>query len=71
MTQTPVQKLISATYVALEIADTLWQAELVRCFGKAAGDKRYTPEGKGPPQSDLRKAHDRREACRLAWEAAR
>lgn len=63
--------LLNATYLAFELADDAWNADLVRCFGKEACNKRYLPEGKGPPESDLRKAHDRREACRRAWELAR
>jgi hypothetical protein len=53
---------------AFQIADDAWSVELQRCFGKLAGNKRYIPEGKGPPQSDLRLAADRREAARLAFD---
>lgn len=49
-------------------ADDAWSAELQRCFGRAAGDKRYIAEGKGAPGSTLRAAHDAREHARRAWE---
>ena len=32
-------------YDAANAADNAWHDELVRCYGKAAGDKRYTAEG--------------------------
>lgn len=53
---------------AFQAADEAWSAELVRCFGKHAGDKRYLPEGKGAPGSVLRLTHDARDALRQAFE---
>ena len=50
--------------------DAAWQAELVRQFGKQAGDKRYLPEGKGAPGSALRTLYAARDAARIIWEQA-
>jgi hypothetical protein len=52
-------------------ADDAWQAELVRLFGKQAGDKRYTNEGKGEPGSELRRLHDAFRDCGHAVGAYR
>jgi hypothetical protein len=52
-------------------ADDAWQAELVRQFGKQAGNKRYTKEGKGEPGSELRRLHDTFRECNDAWHAYR
>jgi len=37
-------------YYAAQEADNAWSAELVRVFGKKAGNARYTPEGRGTPE---------------------
>ena len=54
--------------------DHAWSVELIRCFGKNAGDARYRPEGRGVPGSALRAAYDARtaaqEACRLVYPIA-
>jgi hypothetical protein len=39
-------------------ADDAWSAELVKLYGKRAGDMRYTKEGKGSEGSELRRLHD-------------
>lgn len=54
-----------------QYADDIWQIALEFEFGVSASDKRYAPEGRGNPGSDLRKAYDAREAARAAWEAER
>lgn len=48
-------------------ADDAWSDELVRVFGKDAGQARYEPRGKGEPNSMLRKLHDARDAARITW----
>jgi hypothetical protein len=44
-------------------ADDAWSAELTRLFGKQAGDKRYTKEGKGEEGSELRRLHNNKREC--------
>jgi hypothetical protein len=44
-------------------ADDAWSAELTRLFGKQAGDKRYTKEGKGEEGSELRRLHNNKRNC--------
>ncbi|MBS4051278.1 MAG: hypothetical protein KGZ69_08745 [Methylomonas sp.] len=60
-------------YDAAMKADAAWQAELVRLFGKKAGDVRYQPAGKGQEGSELRRLYleFRRtsDALQAAWEA--
>lgn len=56
---------------AFQAADDAWQAELDATFGKAAGDARHEPRGKGDEGTTLRAAYDAREAARIAWEGAR
>lgn len=62
---------MSSPYVDACAADTAWQAELVRLFGKRAGDVRYTSEGRGDPGSVLRSLHDEfvraTAALRASW----
>jgi hypothetical protein len=53
-----------------QVADDAWSAELRRIFGKNAGQARYEPRGKGAEGSNLRQAHDAREAARRAWFAS-
>jgi hypothetical protein len=50
-------------------ADKAWSTELVRVFGKQAGDKRYTKEGKGAEGSELRRLHDAFSECSAALGA--
>jgi len=56
-----------ATYCAFDAADRDWQAELVRVYGRSAGEARYLPLGKGAPGTTLHKLHLAREAARVAW----
>lgn len=47
-----------------------WSKELHAAFGKRAGDKRYTDEGKGAAGSTLRAAYDRFAAATAArWQS--
>ena len=48
-------------------ADDAWSAELVRLFGKSAGDARYGARGKGEEGSKLRQLHDARMAAQSRW----
>lgn len=50
-----------------EIADKEWHAELVRVFGANANHFRYTNVGHGEPNSDLRRAWDKRKLAARAW----
>jgi hypothetical protein len=50
-------------------ADDAWQAELVRLFGKQAGDKRYSPEGKGAEGSELRRLYNAKRETSDAYGA--
>jgi hypothetical protein len=56
-------------YVRFLDADTEWSKELLRQFGRGAGDARYEKRGKGDQGSTLRKLHDAREDARHEWEA--
>jgi hypothetical protein len=62
-------------YDAAMKADAAWQAELVRLFGKKAGDVRYQPAGEGPDGSELRRLYleFRRtsDALQAVWNANR
>ena len=53
---------------ALE-TDQAWQAELVKVFGKRAGDMRYVKAGRGELGSALRAAYEARTAAQEAWHA--
>jgi hypothetical protein len=46
-----------AAYHAAIAADAAWSAELLRRFGKRAGDVRYTKQGEGEPGSTLRRLY--------------
>lgn len=48
-------------------ADDAYTDELVRLFGKRAGEVRYTSEGKGKPGSTLRRLSDAKLAADRAW----
>ena len=50
-------------------ADDAWQAELVRLFGKQAGDKRYAAEGKGAEGSELRRLYEAKRETNDAYGA--
>lgn len=50
-----------------QVADDAWQVELVRVFGKNAGQARYEVRGRGNEGSELRRLHDTREAARMRW----
>jgi hypothetical protein len=50
-------------------ADDAWQAELVRQFGKKAGDIRYTEEGKGVEGSELRRLYEAKRETNDAYGA--
>ena len=58
-------------YRAFLDADTAWSAQLVRCFGKQAGDVRYTTRGNGEPGSELRRLDDLYTAARETWNTSR
>ena len=62
---------MTTAYEDFHAADKAWSAELVRLFGRDAGDVRYTAEGKGQPGSVLRQLHDAVAAARVAWERER
>jgi hypothetical protein len=47
--------------------DQAWSAELYKAFGRQAGDKRYTMEGRGKPGTALRAAYDARTTADQAW----
>jgi hypothetical protein len=49
--------------------DNAWQAELVKAFGKHAGDMRYQSPGKGDPGTALRAAYEARMAAQARWHA--
>ncbi len=54
-------------YHQLVLADKRWSSILLTTFGKQAGDKRYTRQGRGEPGSELRKAYDAFCAARDSW----
>lgn len=60
----------SALHTAAMLADEAWQQQLVKVFGKGAGDARYVSAGKGEPGSALRAAHDARQQATEAWRAS-
>ncbi len=62
-------KLGTDLHRAALATDDAWQAELVRCFGKQAGDVRYAKAGKGEPGTPLRAAYEARKAAQEAWHA--
>jgi hypothetical protein len=59
MTMTAYKQL----YQEATAAEDAWHNELVKQFGKQAGDKRYTKEAKGEPGSKLRQLHDNFSEC--------
>lgn len=61
-------RLGTPEHAAFQRADDAWGAELRRIFGKHAGDARYTKEGKGANDSQLRQLYDAREVARIAWD---
>jgi hypothetical protein len=54
-------------YHQFVMADQRWSSILLTTFGKQAGDKRYTREGRGELGTELRKAHDEFCQARDAW----
>jgi hypothetical protein len=52
-------------------ADDAWMAELVRIWGKDAGDVRYTSHARGDAGSTLRALYDARNAASDAWTNAK
>ncbi len=60
-------KLGTIAHHVAQATDDAWQVELVRYFGKNAGDFRYTKHGRGEEGSTLRKAYDARTAAQEAW----
>lgn len=61
----------AAASVAFEIADHAWGRELVALFGRAAGNVRYTKQGRGEEGSQLRQLYTERTEAQRAWDAAR
>jgi hypothetical protein len=53
---------------ALE-TDNAWQIHLEVCFGKRAGDVRYTKEGEGKPGTVLRNLYELRTLAQEMWHA--
>ena len=62
-------KLGTEAHRRAQATDDAWQAELVKAFGKRAGDVRYTKAGEGEEGSALRLAHDARMVAQEAWHA--
>lgn len=63
------EQLQEFTRLALA-ADQAWHDELVRNFGKKAGDMRYIAAGRGEPDSRLRELYvANRIACDRAYRA--
>lgn len=60
-------KLGTPLHIAAIKADNAWTQELVRLFGKRAGDMRYANAGKGDVGSELRRLHDARMTAQEAW----
>lgn len=56
-------------YQEAKDADDAWHAELVKQFGKQAGDKRYTKEGKGEAGTELRRLYEAWSECNAALAA--
>ena len=54
-------------YKAALAADDAWGDELRRLFGKRAGDVRYTRQGMGDPESELRRLHDAKVLTGDVW----
>ena len=57
--------IVHEAYRAFLTADDVWQAELVKVYGKRAGDARYTSEGKAT--SRLAELHKAFQEAGLAW----
>lgn len=49
--------------------DEAWSKELVRCYGKDAGDVRYSDIGRGTAGSHLRALFNARMEAQEAWHA--
>lgn len=65
------ESLAKGVVRAAIIIDDLYSAELRSCYGKRAGDVRYTDEGKGELGTHLRRLSiAKREADELAHEVA-
>lgn len=65
------ESLAQGVVRAAIIVDDLYSAELRSCYGKRAGDVRYTNEGKGELGTHLRRLSiAKREADELAHEVA-
>ena len=65
-TQTKEQTMnVHDAYRAFMRADNAWHDELVKVFGKRAGDARYTPEGKSTPM--LKELHTAFQDAGLQW----
>ena len=60
--------MINSTYHAFVAADDQWHAELVRVFGREAGDARY--DKRGVSTEKLKSLYDERQEARLAWTRA-
>lgn len=60
-------KGLTPVHQALFAADDAWQEELVKQFGRNAGDVRYTKAGNGAPGTKLRALYDAYTAARTAW----
>ena len=52
---------------ALE-ADAEWSKALQECFGKRAGEVRYTKEGQGNPGTVLRNLYELRQLATEMWK---
>ena len=48
--------------------DRAWSAELVKAFGRNAGDMRYVKAGQGDPGTPLRAAYEARHTASTAWD---
>ena len=51
-------------------ADDAWSAELLRVFGKNAGDARYGTKGKGEEGSKLRSLYEARMLAQTIWHSS-
>lgn len=60
------QKVITLAAEALR-TDNAWTVELVKVFGKNAGDVRYLKAGQGFPGTPLNAAYLARTAAQEAW----
>ena len=60
-------KLNTAIHKLALATDDAWSKELVKLFGKNAGDVRYREEGKGVEGSLLRRLYDARKEAQQNW----